>query len=174
MDVGDLGVLSDRRAAADRQNHGISVDVLTKEMAFGAVGELRDHRLVHLLRPLGFSGAVVDEAEIALHATGGGDMGSEILQAAQVRDLGHTVARGQDPQHHRGLGNRRFADREARMLAAVDDQHPGAACRQDGGQDGASQARAQDGHVEKSFRTRRARHLNRSLAGCCPGWCAAS
>ena len=94
------------------------------------------------------AGAVIDEAEILLHAEVVGYMRMEELAGIELGfELGDSKALRHDFDHAEGVPHGRFAQGETRVAAGVYDHHFGAFVGQDGSQHAAFEPRAENGYI---------------------------
>ena len=126
----------------------ILIGILAEEVRFIAFAIRRDDQLGGFRGTLVLTGAMVDEAEVLLHAEAVGDVFVKELAGIELRfEFGNAKALRHDLDHAEGVAHGGFAEGEARVRAGVDDDHLGAFVRQDGGQHAAFEAGAQNGYI---------------------------
>ena len=126
----------------------ILIGILAEQVGFVAFTIRRDHQLGGLFRPLVLAGAVIDEAEILLHAEMVGHVRMEEFAGIELGlELGDSKPLRHDFDHAEGVPYGRFTKREPGVRAGVDDHHFGAFVSQNGPQHAAFETRAQNGYI---------------------------
>ena len=125
------------------------IGILAEQVGFVALAVGRDHQLGGFFRPLVLARAVIDEAEILLHAEMVGYMLMEQFAGIELGlEFGNAKALRHDFDHAEGVPHGGFAEGETGVRAGVDDHHFGALVGQDGSQHPAFETRAQNGYIE--------------------------
>ena len=133
LDILDAGIVFDRGAVVNGSVGQILIRILAEQVRFVAFPVRRDHQLGGLFRLLVLSGAVIDEAEIFLHAEMVGHMRMEEFAGIEFGlELRDSKALRHDFDHAEGVAHGGFAEGEAGMRAGVYDHHFGAFVGQDG------------------------------------------